>query len=80
MLQYLAAVTGITGAIMLTLGFPWPFIGWLLYAVASSIWIYVGITNELYGLVLVSSFYAIFETIGFIRNFIQYRKEKKHGL
>lgn len=77
MIQYIAAFIGITGAMLLTLGFPWPYLGWLLYAIASSLWVYLGWTSELYGLVIVSTFYAIFETTGFIRHLIIHLKERK---
>ncbi len=79
MISYIAAFFGITGAILLAFEFPWPYLGWLLYAAASGIWIYVGLTSELYALVITSVFYIIVESTGFIKALRKhFNKNKSH--
>lgn len=75
-IQYVAAFFGISGAILLVYEFPWPYLGWLAYAIASAIWIVMGMKMGMYGLVITSAFFIVIETRGFIKHLKRHLEEK----
>ena len=66
-LDWIATILGWIGALCLGLApymRPW---GWLLYALASAIWIYVGLKAGLAGLAMSSIGYVILELFNFLK-------------
>jgi len=68
-MDWLAGLIGITAKIIVGRKNKW---GWIIYAISELIWIIVGLSTRLYGLVIVSGIVFFI----YIYNFFRWRKDK----
>jgi hypothetical protein len=78
MIDYVAAVLGIIGSILLARGsqhlVKYSFV---FYWIASSLWIIYGVTNEIYSLVLVNVVFIVVESMGAYRWYLKDNAERE---